>query len=111
MKNLSLFALSALIIGRSPLAASHTHHDLDRTASLAALVFGQTPSTPKGSRNAPRTSSIPTGTWIGGLKSTNQRVLATSLDVTRASRILNVWLRTGELRVFRLEVEQAQGST
>lgn len=92
--------LSASILGSPGLGAVHAHDDPHLTASLAA---------PAGSSRNARSSTIPAGKWIGGLKSADLRVFAAALDVTQASRILNVWLRTGERRVFNLEDDQSDG--
>jgi putative CocE/NonD family hydrolase len=101
MKNALLAALPAMFLVYSDNPATHAESDPDQPASVAV----------SSERIAPRTFDIPAGKWIGGLKVTDVRVLAAFLDATSTSRILSIWLRTGELRVFSLEEEQSDGLT
>src|SRR5437588_772843 len=103
-----LLLISAVIIDFLNLAPTRAQNNPHLIVPFAVLGLGQIPSKPKASRNGVGNSNILTSKWIGGLKSGDQPVLAISLDLTQASTILNVWLRSGELRVFHLEEEQKE---
>ncbi len=55
--------------------------------------------------------NIAPGMWIGGFTLPGQRVSAISLEVTSNSRILGVWLKTGQLKTLSMTARRTNGPT